>query len=320
MIVALFRSWPARFIVAWAICGAGMFCAMSRGFNTHPLGDLAGTFLVGSTLVSWLGLTASFNDKLRLLAQNTLGDRWGRSAVAIALTAIGVILLGWSYRRVPLQLTCHPEHLTVWLNGERQEKPCQSKIWTSENAWILAHADGFHHFERSVRNLPREHDSRLLRLDELPRWSCSLHGGSADDASVFAACGVPLSPAAPWLRSRTWSMNISLRENAKAPERRPSLLVAAKIHGIGVAIQSTNDECYSRAADSKAPQSDSIDLAGCGQSGNYSVNVTVCAAQQTLITSDATEWMTLKIQESDERPYECAVPGVRQPAGGAARR
>jgi hypothetical protein len=309
MISTVLRSWWLWFLVAWIVCIVGVVVATRRGFDSHPFGAFAGKFLVGATVVSWLGLTGALTTPLQSAVRRVLSGRLGSATVALGLAATGVLLLLWSRGQLLVRLHCrNPANATVWIDGEKL--PCESKIWTSPDAMLLAYADGFQTVEKRVKSVPTDHGALVLELTEVARWSCSLHGGAVDDRELFVACGTSTKKA-PWTRSRTWALNVVLRENARARVSRPTLQIAARQNGTAVAIQSTHEDCFARADEHKAPNRDEIKLSGCGHDGDYSVNVTVCTSGELPITSNVAHWINFKVREGDdEQSYECVVSGA----------
>lgn len=301
--------------VAWAMLVGGWVYASKRGLSVQFFGEFAGKFVIGASLLSFMGLSIGIaHERARTAAQRLFSTSAGCWPVGAALAAAGVLLCIWGYRRVELQLDCHPDSLRVWLDGDRVPNACDDKVWTSRGATLVAVADGFSPSVYAADKLTRTQTGMLVELDEIPRWTCTLDGGDSDDAEPFGGCGTGKSP---WIRSRTWTLKVARHESANSES--PELTMGASRGDIGVAIQSTGEDCYSQADDQKEPTRDAISLTGCGHDGTYRVHVTLCVADDTALPTTPTDWAQFTIRGKDgDKPFDCvfadaaSVGGIRK--------
>jgi hypothetical protein len=296
-------------VVAWLVLIAGVIYASVRGLNPQLFGDFVGKVIIGASVASFVGISSSVDGRIRAFLQRLLFSGVGRWVVPAVVFAVGLLLVRWSYQRVRLQLACKPAELEVWIDGDRKSSACRDTLWVAASANVFARSEGYEAVQRRAADLPVSAGRNELTLAESARWSCSLHGGAVDDEEVFSGCG---ESATPWVRSRTWSLNATIRENARASAgKRPRLLVSSEAAGVGVAIQSVEEHCFVEGDDQKDPTTDGVNLVGCGNEGSYSVDVTVCVTDNQQLSTNADEWMTIRVQENiDDRPYECVLSGA----------
>jgi hypothetical protein len=304
-LIADWGNWRYRWYVAFGV--SGLFLAISIGVAKKrglefPLPDAVAAAVAIAAIAGWLGIAASFAELIRKTAQGVLSNALGCWGTLLLTSTASIVLFVWSCNRQQIRFRCEPATATVVLGDKIRTDVCGgAALWIDSGDEIYAHAVGFDPSRKALSALPRADDFALITLRELPRWRCFIRGGDDDDNHPFLGCG---QTSNEWTRSRSWTVELVPRDGRSVSQ--PVLHVRAKQPGIGVAIQSTREDCFMNAHEAKDPSRDQVDLSGCesfrdeGGVDRYEVDVTVCAGGIDSVGKVLTDFATITVKERNE--------------------